>query len=345
MKISNSISGFFYYSLVGFIFYFVCLKLGVASLGTKAITLDAVFLGCAMFSLLCAGMFMIAHFALRKFQNITRSIYSLISAVIFALVMWGLTSQSLWGDLVAQGLVVLTTAPVLLVGAMAGFLYHWCAGIDYEEEDINQLQEIVDQKNGDVGDQAHVTSDSAEYYDGPLQVKTSIGALFIASLFGLLVFDVFNFAKAFLPDFFAMVGTKNATAGGLDQLEILTNNLNYGLVTGLFTKVIFILPYGLVILACHLTVRGIGYFSYQSYLIASLVVPFVLMVFSLVIPGATAFVGFNILVPMVIGVMIYRSLAGLEPKSLPEDVVVSDRRTLISKEHAGRRYRKVIPKS
>jgi hypothetical protein len=46
--------------------------------------------------------------------------------------------------------------------------------------------------------------------------------------------------------------------------------------------------------------------------------------------------------PCAIAMLIYRNLAGLEPKPVAEDILVNDRRHLVGSDHARRRYGRVI---
>jgi hypothetical protein len=47
-------------------------------------------------------------------------------------------------------------------------------------------------------------------------------------------------------------------------------------------------------------------------------------------------------IPTAIAMLFYRYLAGLEPKALPEDVEVRDRRTLVGANHPRRRYSRIV---
>ena len=47
-------------------------------------------------------------------------------------------------------------------------------------------------------------------------------------------------------------------------------------------------------------------------------------------------------VPTAIAMVVYRNMAGLEPKPVKEDVIVGDRRNLVGADHARRRYGRVV---
>jgi hypothetical protein len=48
--------------------------------------------------------------------------------------------------------------------------------------------------------------------------------------------------------------------------------------------------------------------------------------------------------PSAIAMVIYRRLAGLEPKPIHEDIEVRDRRSLVGAQHARRRYGRIVMK-
>lgn len=345
MKISNSVTGLVIYLAVGFFYYLICLKLGFANLSSEVRSLDSVILDCAKFSAVSTIVFLIGHLLFRKLQTISRAFYSLTGAFAFLVAMWILIPQSSIDTLVVSGLVTLGVTPPLLVGIMAGFLYHRFAGIAYEISDVDELAGFTTGEEGETQGEALIKSSSAEFYDGPLQVKTSFGALLIASIFGLIVYDIAGLLGLVIPELIALIGGGTTSQPLFKDSESLVSHLNFALIDGLLDKIIFFIPYGFVILVCHLAARGLNRHSYRSYLAISLAIPTVLALVVYPIPGAAKFIGFSFVIPMAIGALLYRSLAGVEPKSLPEDVIVSDKRALVGKDHALRKYRRVVPSS
>ncbi|CAN0550219.1 unnamed protein product, partial [Ectocarpus sp. 8 AP-2014] len=147
-------------------------------------------MSCARFSFYSTVLFILGHLIFRKMQMISRTLYSLCGALAFIIVMWSLVPQSSIQALRDSGLVTLGLLSPFLVGVMAGFLYHNFAGFALPDYDADEVSDVFVGEDGAQSTDSIISTSSAEFYDGPMQVKTSFGALLIASVVGLVLNDI-----------------------------------------------------------------------------------------------------------------------------------------------------------
>ncbi|HEY6633588.1 MAG TPA: hypothetical protein VIZ90_19205, partial [Rhizobiaceae bacterium] len=101
-----------------------------------------------------------------------------------------------------------------------------------------------------------------------------------------------------------------------------------------------LIPFAVMIFMCHHVCRALDKTSMLAYGVAGLVTPIALSVLTLfAVP-----LGFYVAVPSAIAMMMYRRLAGVEPKPVKEDIEVRVRRDLVGASHARRSYGRIIAK-
>jgi hypothetical protein len=135
---------------------------------------------------------------------------------------WGLVA-----DAARDGVLSLVLCLPVLIGGVSGYLYHRSAGYEIDGDDVDALAASVEpfalgSTAGQVDGQpsarsqgvssaplfgtkaaapAYVATGTAEYYDGPLQVRNSTGARIVAALCGAAL-QVFLQAMGMLGDNF-----------------------------------------------------------------------------------------------------------------------------------------------
>ena len=167
------------------------------------------------------------------------------------------------------------------------------------------------------------------YFAGPVQVRTSYGALFLSgALFGLLsiliLFGLFVLGASLSPkpieDVFGYWVLFNRTA--------LVSWLIFGT---LGTAVLLFVP-NLIAhnVARWMKVTSVGAYGGVGFLTAAIL--------CVILPP----LGFIALLPCPLAMLLYRRIVGLEPVNLPSDLVVTDRDSLVGADHPRRRYRRVL---
>ena len=341
--------------------------------GPRVWTIDsAILLGLKAGSLYVLG-FAILHVVAQRLTMGLRSVYAGLGAVATVATMLLLANRGQIDAFVDKGYLLATLIALGAFGALVGFLYHVRAGYVSEGDNpgalggfLRGLQTSGTDDRGDTAmpasisgvkgqaseDRAHIQLETAEYFDGPLQVRTSFGTMVVSALAGTLLF---NFGVMFMSlaswltqqsaphashpgDIAAAVRNFNPLTGvsGLDGvLSFFANSAAGGLLFGLLLAI----PFAAVIYACHGIARALNKTSYLAYAAIGLVAPPIL---GLLLFFVFFFVGLKMAFPCAIAMLIYRNLAGLEPKPVAEDILVGDRRHLVGSGHARRRYGRVI---
>ncbi len=333
--------------------------------------------------------FSVLHFIAQKTGFKARIIYAGFGIVAFSLAVATVFDSIEMSKSIESGIVSLYVAVVLVLGAMMGFLYHVNAGYDTQGDDPESLARALEnnQYQPDQGapvinadrlsrygispqssapknssssvstDGSLVNTSTAEYFDGPIQVRTSIGAAFMAAIaatvlysIGTVVFSLFDLAtgasSSFLSDLQSSLGEAAKKVPQIPQdpaelatslqrgSSILLSQFFYGLLTSPF--------YVLLIMIGHYIARARNKTDYFQYAVIGLILPPVI--------GLIAFIGFVIVglgaaVPTALGMIMYRKYAGLEPKPVKEDIEVRERRDLVGANHARRQFGRVIAKN
>jgi hypothetical protein len=233
---------------------------------------------------------------------------------------------------------VAVTAGILptLAGMAAGFLYGQFAG----RENLRQ----TDARPADAVSIAKPTPPVA--FDGPVQVRTSIAALFLAS-----------FIPAFLVTVLFFIGTYGLVSGIHDgpgepmrfvwsrQIIALALPAQMFLVTAMTTMI----PCAIFIAIAHgvaralRRIRGLDYAGIGA--LTGVAFGIVLIPFGSWPSFPFTGVGFLILPLAVIGAImmaVYRRFAGLEPRALPEPVLATEIEALVAEDHPSRHTHAVL---
>jgi hypothetical protein len=270
------------------------------------------------------AVFAAAHMTLASLRIGARWVYVVTGAVAMLLAFGCGALPRLLPVAQGAGLVTVLFLLPAMFGAMLGYLYHRRAGPRIEGDDPAAVAAATEN-----ADPALVSTESAEYFDGPLQVRTSAAAIVFAGLGAGLLWSVLSIGLMS----FMMISSMGPVGITHVWTDAMTNfATSYGLASVITGVVLQPLP----VLIGHLICRGRNWTSIGAYGGVGLALGFIV---SLI--GMNP-LGIMFAVPSAIGLAFYRYLAGLEPKKLPEDIEVKDRRTLIGEDHARRRYRRVI---
>ena len=259
-----------------------------------------------------------------------RSAYCAIGAVAASASHYVAMAPAGYLDAGRNGVLFLLIAIPALLGAATAFLMHRSLGYSEEGDDPHALaaatpgQEAGTSGVHDIG--------SAQYYDGPLQLRTSGMAAFLAALVGSALYSLtvmFSLSDGMLP------------AGALPPMA-RTNPALMALVgTGFYSIFFFVF-----VRKAHAYLQSRGKDGVKPYALAGLVVP---LGFALALTALMGPFGIMIVLPWVlpsvVAMISYHQLAGFEPLALPDDIEVSDPRTLVGADHIRRRVRRVIPTS
>ena len=247
-------------------------------------------------------------------------------------------------DSASNGIMSLMILLPTLIGGASGFLYHRSAGYETDCDDVDALaakvsQGEIDQATGVIGPDpsgaqanafgrragppAYVATETAEYYSGPLQVSDSPGARWLAAFSGAAL-HVFLQTMGALGDNFHIPIRKE-----WDNPALI---VGLGVVGGTVLNAAFIKLVASIL-------RKFDKTSLLSFAFAGLVTPWI---FGLPLGPAGWFMALGVFIPFGFAMTVFHILAGFEPKSLPDDIVVKDRRALVGADHARRRMARVI---
>ena len=265
----------------------------------------------------------------RRFDRGDSATYTLLGAIAGSVMHAVALAPAAYVASAERGELTLLLAIPALLGAAAGFLLHRTLGYSAEGDDPKKLAEVFAEDIKHTASRVFASTDAADYYGGPLQVRDSSMAAIIASLIGAGIY-VFEVAISELQDsLFAQILPPQLASNM--ALVALSGIIYCSLLFFVFVK------------KAHGFLQARGKTDVRSYVTAALVVP---LGFALAL---TALMGpFGIIVvlpwilPSVAAIVTYHRLAGFEPLALPEDIVVNDPRTLISADHPRRRMRRVM---
>lgn len=301
--------------------------------------LDAYVLAFLRGGLTYLALFLAAHLGLRRLGVASRWAYAGLGAVAAAGAVATLTPLPAWGDLIATGRLSQYLGIVAFFGAIIGFLYVWRAGLSAEEDDPTALARTVGDRAGapdaspSGDDAALVAIDAAEYFDGPLQVRTSFPVMFVAAIVSAGLYctgiTVLGAASDLTARLHASIPLLGDLGGALETRAVLM--LGTGAITAF--------PATFLILLTHYVLRGLNKQSYLAYGAGGLLAPVLL---GLIAGPLGALVGAQAMVPMAIAMSVYRNMAGVEPKPVKEDILVRDRRHLVGAQHPRRQYGRVV---
>lgn len=279
---------------------------------------------------LCA--FGALHVGMLVLKRSTRWAY-IAGGAVAMLLAFGLTTAADVVPVAEQsGIVSVVLALAALFGATLGYVYYRRAGIRAPDEDSDVVASAASSATpaaiaGAPGPEAaHVKAGSNEYFSGPLQVRTSVLVILLSGVGAGLAWTVISLLFLLL----IVVGTM----GPLEMAKAWSHGLGgFSAMYGFANVVVGVVLMPIPVFVGHLICRGRGWTSFNAYAGVGLVLGLLVGVVSM---------NFMLALPCVAGLTFYRYLAGLEPKALPEDIEVRDRRTLIGADHARRRYNRIV---
>lgn len=296
-------------------------------------TLDGLLFPLIGFAMVNFAVLLACDQAARKFGRADRSTYILIGAVAASAAHAVALAPAAYTTALERGAISLLIGVPALMGAAMGFLLHRSLGYaaDGDEPDAlaASLDATAETDKEASSPPAYASTASAEYYSGPLQVRSSSMAALIAATIGSTLY-MFMQALAESQDHF-LAGMVSPKAFGSMPTMFLT---------GIF---VFVLPFYIFVKKAHAFLQARGKSELKSYLLAGLVVPglFFLGFLALLGPFALLFI-LPWILPSMAAIAVYHRLAGMEPLSLPEDIEVSDRRTLLAADHPRRQMRRIV---
>lgn len=282
-------------------------------------------------------LFLLGHLGLRRLRQSGGWPYAGIGAVSAVAMVSSMTPMSTWRYMSEAGHVSWYLGVVLLAGAVMGFAYRRNAGLEAEGDDPWALEaELTARQTSDAaGDEAVlVQTESAQYFSGPVQVRTSLPIAFVAALLSSGAFALCQI----LIGAFTELPSQLALNPGAHLVDMIARSLTsqaLALVTALVAPV----PFALVVLGGHLLARARGLTSYKAYLIIGAGSPLLL---GLLAGPVGIIMGFGAIIPLAIAMATYRNWAGLEPKPVKEDIILNDPRYLVGENHARRRFGRLI---
>lgn len=325
-------------------------------------------------ALVFAAIFGVGHVITRRLISGSRSVYSALGAV--ALLAASVVTMPL--DLLeaaqSEGIVSILGLLTLGVGSLIGFLYFRSAGFEHEDDEIEQLEAVVSSPTvantqvneaqaepvrpeqalqADAGQAVNpstpqpvaqafsapaetgkIETQNATFFDGPLQVITSKNAIFAGAFAGGLAH--FGYMGLFFlggSDFVSEYGSNPFE--GFTPVEFLSRMV-FGM---LFSQIVCLIVLTPSVYGLHKLLASRGRIDMRSYIIAGALAPLAL---GLLMFGFGIMLTHWLIVPLAVAMGVYRHLAGLEPAALPEDIEVSDRRTLVGHDHIRRRVHRVV---
>ncbi len=267
---------------------------------------------------ICGGLLLAGHSSLRHFAIYSRWAYAAMGAAGAVAAYITAARYGILASNPSTGTWISAAIMPTLAGALSGFLYGQFAGIEMLEGPPSASDESATPQ----------ASPMRGRFDGPVRVRTSLGALVLtafipALLVAILAFSIFQSG---------LIGASAAILVALPAQVFMST---------MFTTV---LPSMIFMLVVHHTARALGLMGGAHYaglgaaggvLFALLAGPFTAFtsVTFLLFPSA-AF-------GAVMGAL-YRRFAGLEPVPLPEAVIVTDVETLVPADDPTRRSHSIL---
>lgn len=320
-------------------FIFFCTRNYVLVLPDAMRTWDRLVVWCMAGGLLYTTLFLAGHFALRRFGIGGRGAYAGLGAAACVLTF---SALGLFGELITafqrgSGLSYLI-APAAL-GAVFGFLYAHRAGWETTGDDPAALSDALAARTAAVAghpqtDPALVRTAGADYYDGPMQVRTVIPLMLLSAVFATILAGLLRGVM--------LVGHEVSLVSDEGAARMIEHALETTPAAGielLFLLVAGVLPMTIVILGGHYIARGLKKTSPVAYFVIGLILPPVLAVVSMLL---FTLIALMITLPTAVAMVIYNRLAGLEPVPVKDDVIVNDSRHLVSAEHPRRQFGRII---
>lgn len=269
------------------------------------------------------ALLFVGHLVLRKRAISSRGAYGVMGGVMaassyaIALRNGFLLFPPSGGSEIISGLLP------AVAGIPAGFLYSQFAGI----EPVSSPSKSSGESNP--SDEPVVESKT---FDGPVRVRTSVAAIFIAATMPAVL-------SALLM--FSLVSLIWQSSGGADPGPLVVAAIPAQ--TFLVVLIATVLPSTIFVLCAHHIARALRRSrGYEYAAIGSLAAGLCAGPIALVTPLTPIFVLVLAIVYGAIMGALYRRFAGIEPVPLPEAVLAPDEAALVGADHPSRRRHNVI---
>ncbi|BCM19529.1 hypothetical protein [Mesorhizobium sp. J8] len=346
---------------LGFGFYLVVAS--IRGWGTEPLsdfTNDAVILTILKGGIVFAVMFTVGHWALRQLGIIKAWAYAALGMVC-ALPLFILhLASGTFSELAATGNLSTGLFVPACIGVAIGLAYRKSAGIDGPTEDLDGMnaayRRIASAASGETGSGSHgrpgpghamfsrasagagtvgaFIHEGTEYFAGPLRVRTSLvsllGATLLGGLLGTLIQGILD-----LTAYMRGLQGIGKSIRPQNLIDVLVSDLVIKGAVALFTG----MPVLILIAIAHFGLRSIGKTGYLAYGLGGLAAA---PLMTLVTFGAAGPLVILATLPTLVGAVIYRKLAGLEPVPIAEDIIARNRRDLVGADHARRKAGRVI---
>lgn len=319
------------------------------------VTLIAALLWCGLLQLKLFGGIE-PDFTVEGFAIFLASMVCFFASSHFALNLSGLATGKLylWGGSIAMAIAssistfepevfgatpersaALSNVGAAVLGAVMAFAYREFAGLVPEWEEKKAFAWLNATDGGDTAETGLGGQFSG--YEGPVQVRTSVTRMFLAQAAPWTILYVcwLCFYLSGLMQFDAnlvLIPHEPGASYDLAEGAVISSRLASLLALVLGITAVFQTVFAMGV---HLACRFVGIRHILGYAFMGIVLPSIVFV---VIPQSFPMVG-----TIAVGMAIYRKIAGLEPKNLPEPVHVSDPAALVAADHSLRRRRQIVP--
>ncbi|HEY0646793.1 hypothetical protein [Phenylobacterium sp.] len=280
------------------------------------------------------ALFLLGHLTLRRYGVGGRWAYAGLGSVAALITVASQTPLQGWRNLIVLGNLSYFLAIPIVAGLIMGFSYRWRAGLEADGDDPAVLEATLAAAQTKV-EPALVDTGDAEYFSGPVQVRTSFPVAFVAALLSSGLFGLISMAFAIPAEVQGWMASGQQMPLNKMVALAIQSQLHVILLMGLMAP----LPFAALVMLGQVLLRAIGKTSYRAYLVAGATAPLLL---TLLLGPVGFLLGLRAAVPMAVAMCVYRSMAGLEPKAVKEDIEVRDRRNLMDADHPRRRYSRVI---
>ena len=344
----------------GLAFGFYLVAASIRGWGTEPLSdfsNDAVLLTILKGGLVFAVMFTSGHLALRHLGISKAWAYAALGTVC-ALPLFVLhLASGMVEQLAATGNLSTGLFIPACIGAAIGLAYRKAAGVDGAVEDLDGMdaayRRLAAASSGEgvsheydrpgrpmAAERAAATADSVfvhegnEYFAGPVRVRTSLlsflGASILGGVLSVLVQGILG-----LGSYMQMLEGLGKSIRPGNLFEVLMGEL---LMKGLMS-LLTLVPVIILIAVAHFALRSMGKSGYLAYGVAGLLAA---PVMTLVTFGAAGPLVILATLPTIVGAVLYRKFAGLEPVPVAEDIIARNRRDLVGADHARRKAGRVI---
>jgi len=364
MRVNTDLGAFSGGAAIAAIIALVSASNGFLTTNPAALSIDRMLLLAMSTSVAFASVFVVGHLAFRHVGVSHRLCYAALGALAMIIAMMVFADTQARTAAITSGAFIPAMALPAAAGWLIGSFYHWFAKYDVEGDDVDALEAMVRKKGkadnaeespddpsmDQVSSPVLVSTATAEYFDGPTQVRNSLNAAVAAAVTGVMVSHIVMWFFLLAGSYGSMPSANKGSSSTLFPIKpsplgvqlpdfaVLGDAFVSVLASGLLMSLMLFIPVALIILAGHLGLRAFGRSGYADYGLAGLAIPPVIgLVLIFMLP-----LGLQLAIPFAMAMLLYRKLAGLEPLAVREDIEVTDRRSLVAADHARRRFARVI---